>query len=99
MLFVAASLILPNELKPDEDLRDSFEHTRWAVTVVAVFKASATALNWWAFDAWPLSRDGLINGALLASAVGFALVRTRWMEWVATIVFATVLFGTVFLIG
>jgi hypothetical protein len=100
LLFVASALILPGELMPGEDLRESFEQDgRWAVSVVAVYKTIAIALDWWAFDAWPLSKNGLINGVLLASAVGFTLVRVRWMEWVATIAFAVVLFSTSFMIG
>jgi hypothetical protein len=67
--------------------------------VVAVYKAIAIALHWWGFAAWPLSKNVGINGVLLASAVAFALVRIRWMEWAATVVFAVVLFGTSFMIG
>ena len=100
LLFVASALILPGELAPGADLRESFERDgRWAVMVVAVYKAIAIALDWWGFDAWPLSKNIEINGALLASAIAFTLARPRWMEWVATVVFALVLFGTSFMIG
>jgi hypothetical protein len=100
LLFVASALILPSELRPGEDLREVFERDgRWAISVVAVYKAIAIALDWWGFAAWPLSKNVGINGLLLASAVAFALVRIRWMEWAATVVFAIVLFGTSFMIG
>jgi hypothetical protein len=100
LLFVAAALILPTELKPGDDLRALFERDgRWAIAVIAAYKAIAIGLNWWTFNAWPLSNDRIINAVLVVSAVAFVLVRRRWMEWAATTVFAVVLFGTSFLIG
>jgi hypothetical protein len=101
LLYVAAALILPShEFEEGETLRASFEKDgRWAVAVVAIFKAAAIVMNWLAFDAWPLSHDGIVNAVLLVSAVAFVVTRRQRLEWTATAMFALVLMGTAFLIG
>lgn len=81
-------------------MRASFEKDgRWAVAVVAVFKVVAIVLNWLAFDAWPLAHDRTVNVVLLVCAVAFVATRKKYVEWVATVIFALVLLGTAFLIG
>ncbi|MCV7423525.1 hypothetical protein H7K45_23495 [Mycobacterium yunnanensis] len=101
LLYVAAALILPShELRAGETLRDYFDKDgHWAVAVVAVYKAVAMLMNWAAFDAWPLTRDGAVNAVLLVSATAFGMTHRVRAQWVTTLVFAAVLVGAAFLIG